>query len=561
MNPHLIRPAMIPGLALAGLLLSVAAATPAHADDYMVPYCRTGGVDRPLQDWAAFNNRGNPADSATNGCADGSDVQTIDWVTNASRPAGSRTGWRLQARNGNRIVNWNASASATMPITHAAVDLTGIASCRAWEGCVEQSFGGNVAMNTDQIEFVMVCAANGSDTCNGGASARLWANEVTFRDPIKPSSSGIAGSLMGSSPGNPVSGTVDVTANAYDAGSGVRYFALAIDGKQVTKTLDQCETPYDRQVPCPVTASGNLRLDTTTVPDGTHTVQVYAVDASGGTGILWDGQLIVGNSPTRGPGGDPNVRGAQNGSHGGDDAAITAWWPATGRKPSSKKSVQRRCKKSKAYRRRHAVLCNGRAPSQKLRTSFSTKRGNILRGRIANGAGQPIVGASVQIVAAPTATGLAPSVVATPVTDTDGRFVATLPVSSGSARFQINWMARARDTQPAASTAVRRTVRSSTTFAVSPRRVVRRGRILTFHGTLRGTTGARQGNAVSIEANPGSSWRAVRTVRANSNGRWRVRYRVPRQLRGSYRFRAVVSPSAAYPYGTGVSSTRRVRVR
>ncbi len=561
MRTSLIRPAAVPGLALATALLSALGAAPASADDYSVQYCRTGGVDRVLLDWVPVNNRGNPADSATNGCQDGSDVQTIDWVTNASRPRDSRTGWRLQARNGNRIVGWNASASASLSITDTAVDLTGVASCRTWEGCTERAFGGSNAMNTDQIEFVMTCAANGGNTCNGTASARLFVNEVTFRDPTNPSSSGVAGSLLNSSPGNPLSGTVDVTANAYDAGSGVRYFALDLDGAQVSKTLDQCQTPYDRQVPCPVTASGNLRLDTTTIADGTHSAKVLAVDASGATTVMWDGQLIVGNSPTRGPGSDVNVRGAQNGSHPGDDAAIAAWWPATGRNPSAKKAVQRRCKASKSYRRRNATKCNGRAPSRKLRTSFSTKRNNILRGRIQTIGGQPVAGATLQVIATPTATGLPPSVVATPVTDASGRFVATLPVAAGSARYSINWLARARDTQPAATTTARRTVRSSTTFAVSPRRAVRRGRVLTFKGTLRGTTGARMGNAVSIEANPGTSWRAVRTVRADSNGRWRVRYRVPGQLRGNYRFRAVVSPSAAYAYGTSISSSRRIRVR
>jgi hypothetical protein len=131
----------------------------------------------------------------------------------------------------------------------------------------------------------------------------------------------------------------------------------------------------------------------------------------------------------------------------------------------------------------------------------------------------------------------------------------------GSATFAVDWLARARDTTPAATVPLTRSVRAATTFAAKPKRAVRRGRVLTFRGTLRGKAGTPKDTADALQANAGTTWRAVKTIRAGATGRWSARYRVPTQLLGRYRFRAVVNPSAAYPYGIGVSSTRRIRVR
>lgn len=172
-----------------------------------------------------------------------------------------------------------------------------------------------------------------------------------------------------------------------------------------------------------------------------------------------------------------------------------------------------------------------------------------------------MVGASLQLVATPTATGAVASVVQTASTDASGRFSVRVPVAVGSASYSVQWWSRSRDTLPAAVAELQRVVRAATSFSVKPHPVVYRGQRLEITGRLRGTSGTRQGTAIVVQANAGKAWRAVTTVRARADGRWSATYRVPRQLRGSYRFRAVVKPSAAYPYATGSSARRRVVVR
>lgn len=565
--------------ALVALLAAtlLAAAPAAHAGDYRVSYCRGATqTPKPLYDWGRESTGGGPvSDRATDGCAVGSDDMALDWSERAPRAPKTRTAWALGAVGGNRIVRWEANSDGFIPSTNTWLTMTGIGECgnggtcspnttKYSSGDVVQIFGA-VDMDVDRIAFQLECRAGAGGDCSapttppgGIASARLRTNLVTFRDPIAPKLDGVvSGSFVS---GLPVSGPVDATATATDAGSGVQRIALVVDGAQVATSADRCTAPYDRQQPCPGSGDGTPRLDTTALADGTHAAQVTGVDASGNAGVLWSGQLLVSNGASRGPGTDVNLRGAPNGSYGADDARITTWWPATGRSPSTRKSVRQRCRTSKAFARRNRVACQGRAPLRSLAVSYSSVRSNSVAGRLVTKAGAPIAGATLRIVSTPRGGG-SPAVVAQPVTDATGRFTAKVPVRIGSSRLAVDWLARVRDTVPAATTTLRRSVRAATTFSTSPRSSVRRGRTLTLRGTLRGPAGERKSNAIAVQANAGNGWRAVKTVRTGATGRWKAVYRVPRQLRGRYRFRAVVTPSAGYPYSIGTSASRPIRVR
>jgi hypothetical protein len=507
--------------------------------------------------------------TAHGGQSVGFDLATVD---DAVSPAGARAPLP--------IVGWKASGTMNLGAATAVVfaDRATFA-CSSGEGAcptnttVPWNFDSNLPYpagadvsnpNNETGRVAMAatlgCGAAATDTC-GGASVDIVDNDVTYADAVAPTGGVSGGSLVASGFGSPLTGTASATVRGDDRGSGIKRFEAVVDGTAIAATPDRCAPPFDRKSPCPLTDGGTINLDTTKVADGTHALQIVAVDASDERAVIYAGQLIVGNGTTVGPGTDPNLRGAANGNYSGDDAKLSAGWSATGRKPSSSRRVMARCKASKSYRRRHKVACFGRPASTTLTTRYSSKRRNIVRGRLTNAVGQPIAGAAVQLVAVPRATGVSASIVATPTTDADGRFVATVPVASGSTRIAVNWFARVRDTVPATTGVLKRTVKASTTFAVFPRTTVRRGRVLRLRGRLTGRAGTPKGTAVALQANAGTSWRAVTTVRASASGRWAARYRVPTQLRGRYRFRAVVKPSAAYPYGTSSSSARRVRVR
>lgn len=560
------------GAALIAVVAAVLVAWPvsASAGEYEVSYCQPG---MDLQDWQRYLDT---AGTATEGCASGT-----GGVRAAMHPNGSvgntRVVWSLRWPPGirpihlvarfNRLLDagTGAASGGVMPYgSCSTAEASGqCASGQTTSTVVDRTVSDSAGDPGQGFAIGVVCEGQSFSPC-GGASG--WVDvsqlDITWRDVVAPTGTATIDALSKPPQGEPVRGAHAVEFRAADGdGSGVRRVEARIDGKTVASSPEQCRPPYTSMRACPGAAIGELVIDTARIDDGTHRLEVVAVDVGGNEGVLVSASIVTQNREQVGPGSDPALRGTPNGGYAADDARLTAWWPSTGRKPSKSRKVQRRCKRSARYRRTHQVACRGRAPSASLRVGYSSRRSSVLRGRLVTSTGNGVAGASLQLVATPTATGAAPSVVQTLNTDGTGRFSARVPVAAGSASYSVQWRSRSRDTLPAATVELQRRVRASTTFAVKPRPVVYRGQRLELSGRLRGRTGTRQGTAIVVQANAGKAWRAVTTVRARASGRWSATYRVPRQLRGSYRFRAMVKPSAAYPYATGSSARRRVVVR
>lgn len=554
-------------LVLGVLLLSLlGAATPARAGDYAVNLCPSS-PPKGLTDWVATTDgAAMPGIRLTERCDQGVGL-TIDGSESRQSNSGQSV-WRYTAPPGTTIADWEAVATASAIQDRSyligLVLRDGQGSYGAECGLTAGPCSSTLATPRDKPNgthttalFSLTCVPTGEyNICQGPVSATMVRNIITLRDNVAPTGEVTGGTLAASGPGNPIAGTVGADFVATDNAAGVRRVEARVDGAVVGATAPQCDPPFTSSRPCPARLPGTVTADLSGVSQGTHSLRIVAIDASGTEGILRDGPIVVDNGGPVGPGTDGNVRGAPNGNHAGDDAKVEAWWPATGRAPSSRAAVKRKCARSAAYRRTHKLSCVGRAPQQKLAVRFSTKRSNLVRGRVLTSAGQPIAGAKVNVVA--TAAGRT-RVVAQPVTSAAGTFDARLPVRTGSASLAVQWLAKARDSVPAAATTLTRTVRAATTFTTA--RSARAGKRLVLSGRLAGRSGAQKGVPILIQINAGSGWRAATTVLAGADGRWRARYGVPRQLRGTYRFRAVVRGTARYPYATAASKARRVRIR
>ena len=156
--------------------------------------------------------------------------------------------------------------------------------------------------------------------------------------------------------------------------------------------------------------------------------------------------------------------------------------------------------------------------------------------------------------------GGAPREVASAITGASGRWSVRVKRQM-SATVQVQWPARMKDTIPVALVKLSARVRARSSFRLSPKRSIRTGRVLRLSGKLVGRSGLTRGVSVLIQARAGRSWRAVTTVRARQNGTWSARYKVPRQLRGRYQFRALLRPTPTYPYASGKTGSLRLRVR
>lgn len=567
--PHFI--ALLFTLTLLGVAVLSVLPAPAGAGDYTVQYCQQGMA---LQDWQRqLTTQG----TITEGCASGTSGPRVVMDPN-SNAQGSGVAWVLTWPSGiqpvylnvraNRLLNAGTGATegGVIPYGSCITSAAGnpCPSGQTTSVVVNQAVSPSAGAAGQRFAIGVRCPGPSIAPCGGGSgTVDVSVLQVTWRDTTAPT--GTATIDGGTRPDStPIKGAHQVQYRAADGdGSGVQQIQARIDQQPVASSPAQCSAPYTSMRACPTGAIGELTLDTSRVNDGAHRLDVVAIDVGGNEGTLLSVPIVTQNGDTIGPGSDPILRGLPNGTYPADDARVMAWWPTTAKAPSKNRKTQRRCKASPRYRRNHKRACTGKAPSQRLKARYNSRHNNLVRGRLLTPHGNGIAGATLQIIATPQATPAVPLLADTVTTDGTGRFAVRLPVATGSQVFRVQWKARTRDTQPVATTELRRTVTAATSLRIRPGKLIYRGQRLQLTGHLKGTSGTPGGTAVLIQAQAGKGhrWRAVTTVRARQNGNWTAAYRIPRQLRGHYRFRALIKPSAAYPYASGATAPRPITVR
>jgi hypothetical protein len=262
-----------------------------------------------------------------------------------------------------------------------------------------------------------------------------------------------------------------------------------------------------------LTLERTMTLDTTVISNGRHSVQVALTDAAGNRTLSAPVEVDVRN------------RGVPNGAGASQFATIESWF-------ASRRSV----------RRTASVVGYGKT--------------RAIAGRLTNEHGVGIAGASLDVAATTGRPGSRARVMGQVVTASDGAFTYT-PRAGSSRRISVNYRAYTPDPSASAISEVMMQTRAGLSFSVAPKRVSSRGTI-----RFRGGPG-RGGTQVVIYALGGRRARIpVATVRADSTGRFRYRYRFQNSSPGTtYRFRATMHSQRGYPYATGSSRPVTVRIR
>ncbi|MEZ5156943.1 MAG: carboxypeptidase-like regulatory domain-containing protein [Solirubrobacterales bacterium] len=182
-------------------------------------------------------------------------------------------------------------------------------------------------------------------------------------------------------------------------------------------------------------------------------------------------------------------------------------------------------------------------------------------GRLVDGMGRPIAGATVDLEESYAAGSRAGTDRITARTDASGRFAVALPKGPTRA-VEARFRGDSRYLPSAGSHAALR-VRGAVTLR-APRRVREGGRAV-FRGRVkaRGADIARGGKSLEVQVRIGKRWKTVgRSIRTDGKGRFRLRYRFvadyTRPVR--YRFRALVLRERGWPYLPAHSKARRLLV-
>lgn len=363
----------------------------------------------------------------------------------------------------------------------------------------------------------------GSGSCSPGpyVYARYFA--ATEVDSTPPTLANLRGSLLA---GGTLRGHQTLGVDAHDEGGGLSNVSISVNGLPAAQPKTPgCDVVYADNpsvkgivaatpTPCPTEESAEWTLDTEAFPfhEGANTVEVCASDFATLS--------------------DPNTTCSAPQSLSVDNSC-TASSVAGGEVLSAQFSASR---------------------AETLSVPYG--RGAEVSGQLANGAGDPISGATICVKAK--TLGVEPK--AQPVTavktDASGDFSYAVPPGPDREilvgyRHDASQVARA----------VRYYAQAGPTLIARPRHL-RNGQRVRFGGRLPGPNGG--GRVVILQAAiPGSRrWITFAKATTNDAGAFRSHYRFTATTRTTtYRFRALVPSQAGYPWLEGDSRPVRVRVR
>jgi hypothetical protein len=281
-SPSRRTPAALAASAVAALALLT---PPAHAGEYTINQCSngvtTGWTPNASGGGYVLNNCGAPGGG-------------IGGTTVAS--AWSQAGWQFTVPADTTIWGFNITRDVSLPSNVAygtgvfAIDTQGSGSGYAngytnfggiyYSGMVTDS----AAWLTGQTGISLRINCSGGGNCSDGGGLGIHYVQITLSDAINPVIASASGSLLA---GGALQGTKSISYGATDRGGGVYRAVLKLDGVTRTdKVIDSnggnCAgtSSFTQPVPCKLSVSDTIALDTNALSEGNHSVQLYVLDAT-----------------------------------------------------------------------------------------------------------------------------------------------------------------------------------------------------------------------------------------------------------------------------------------
>ena len=336
---------------------------------------------------------------------------------------------------------------------------------------------------------------------------------VKIDDSAAPRVISASGSLLASN--GPLKGEKHLAMKLSDVGSGLFRVAVEVDGDRMdARPIDDnqgaCRMPFVVPVPCKLTASVDVPIDTTRLTEGTHAITVRVLDATGvNSAEVGPVTIVVDNLP------DPPRRG-------------------TAACPTRSVATVRRTLKSHIVHYGRAALITGRVVGSKA----------LLKGAHIGVVDNPAIGARSRLVRV----------------RNHGRFrIKVRPRQSTQLRPIL---VSASGLAQACGKSVKVAVRAGVHLRTTPRHL-RNGQSIRMRGRVADVRLPKQGKSVAIQARArgAGSWTTVTLMRTDAAGHFNFAYRFRKTFQTTtYEFRAVVPRERGYPFLRGWSRIRRATV-
>jgi hypothetical protein len=553
--------------ALAGLLLTLAAAPRAEAGTYDVWSCRgPAGESLPTHAWALTTLDEPPRggivveDTCASGGALTLAISPSVAVPSSLKPTALAAfvpppGVQVTAYTLRRSLRtWPAwllgdfryeagviERAAGSPLQRGCASIS--APCTAVGNADDPDDPGNVdprsALALDRVELFASCMTDG---CTGllpvlrdgdvAAELKLFGARIELSDPTAPQVTALGGAVAGDSP---LTGPGTLVVESADAGAGIAAVTVSIDGGPATTQAPAgpdgaCALPYTRPQPCPTAATRSFDVDTTALAPGEHSASGTVTDAAGN--VTSFGPVAFTVAPP------PEV-------------------PMAPPAPPAPPPIVIPPPPQPDLRNGRPAVTRPQLTLRRTEIEHAAGRRAWVSGVLRTSAGVPIAGARLTLSADPIGRGAGDERALGPVTTRrDGRFRARVD-GQGAKRVTVASTLGGAPTMRA--TAIVRE-RSALSIARSRARVGRGGAVV-LSGRLTGAGAAAARAVVEVQAIVSGRWRAVETVRTTPDGRWRWRYRFRYVTRDTvFSFRTLVRRTTGWPWPTLRSPTIRVRV-
>lgn len=356
------------------------------------------------------------------------------------------------------------------------------------------------------LHWMLKCNRRSVQACPHDVDVDISIYDGLFRidDPESPTITGRPeGALFAG--GTNLSGDQTVAFEAADLGSGIYRAAVEVDGAVLGETrLSQdtatCRLPFRTVQPCPLRTVNSVVVDTTRLADGQHDAYLKVYDAS-----------------------DHNVAVHGPVSFTTNNSTITSYCGSEDKARFQLGVPRRPLPFGKAWRFRARI------------TDAAGWEAVLLDGkRMVSSLGAAVVSASGQLQIK--------------VPRGPNRFVRLAIRPAGSRGKHVC----------SRSKLVR--VRPKLTLSLNSPETTN-GSSVTIRGRLFGDGASRKAIVIQARALGSRRWATVRVLRSKRTGRYRMRYRFRSSSPGTvYVFRSQARGERGYPYSTGTSSHRRLRI-
>jgi Carboxypeptidase regulatory-like domain len=378
--------------------------------------------------------------------------------------------------------------------------------------------------------FSDVCTTNENTSCFFASPTGILTIEdfsLTLDDDEAPALSLTGGRLL--IPGSQA-GTENLAFSASAQDSGIAevnaYLGSTLVGSNDYRSTQCSYTTFD---PCPKTISDDIQIDTSKVPDGTYPLVLEASDASGTTSsVSFSNEITVANNAS--PASAPQSAGARSSSS--DPGA------PNGRGATTKAQIS-----YLGGQRGKITVRDGQAAS--------------IDGRLTNQTGNPIPGATVDLLYQTVGSSEPFVVGGHATTNANGAYTFTVP--PGPSRvIRTGYRAFVNDNGYDATADLTEDVTAATSLTVTPNHL--RGRTFIFSGQVHASDfPAKQ--LVEIQALVGHTWTHVTFATVTPSGHFKMRYRLKHHYNNvTFIFRATPVANPLWPYEPTQSNLTRLHM-